>query len=69
MSANHGSVEMARSYSSGKLSLMGSSSESAFGTREMVCNYILKTLFISNFEIKFLKEEDPTNELGLRILF
>jgi len=37
-------------------------------TGEMVGDDILDTLFISNFEIKLLKEEDPTDELGLHIL-
>jgi len=34
MSANHGSLKVAKSYSSGKLSLIGNSLEGAFGTRE-----------------------------------
>ena len=39
-----------------------------WNTREMINDDIFDTLFISNFEIKFL-EEDPINELDLRILF
>ena len=38
-------------------------------TREMVCDDIFDTLFISNFEIKLLEEEDLMNESGLRVLF
>ena len=34
----------------------------------MIDNDIFYTLLISNFEIEFLKEEDPTNESGLGIL-
>ena len=34
-------------------------------TREMVGDDIFDTLFISSFEIKLLKEEDPTDELGV----
>jgi len=34
----------------------------------VISDDIFDILFISNFEIKFLKKEDPTNELGLRIL-
>jgi len=30
--------------------------------REIVSDNIFYTLFVSNFEIKFLKEEDPTND-------
>ena len=29
---------------------------------------MFSTLFISNFVIKLLKKEDPTDELGLRVL-
>jgi len=34
----------------------------------MIGNDIFYTLLISNFEIEFLKEKDPTNESGLGIL-
>ena len=34
-------------------------------TREMIDDDIFDTLFISNFKIKLLKEEDSTNESGL----
>jgi len=34
----------------------------------VIGNNIFYTLFISNFEIEFSKEGDPTNELGLGIL-
>ena len=37
-------------------------------TREIVGDDIFDTLFMSNFEIKLLKEEDPTDESGLCIL-
>jgi len=34
----------------------------------MVCNDIYYAFLVSNLEIKFLKNEDPTNESGLGIL-
>jgi len=34
----------------------------------VIGNDIFYTLLISNFEIEFLKEEDPMNELGHGIL-
>ena len=37
-------------------------------TREVIGDDIFDTLFILNFEIKLLKEEDPINESGLCIL-
>ena len=37
--------------------------------REVIDDDIFDTLFFSNFEIKLLKEEDPKDESGLRVLF
>jgi len=34
----------------------------------MVSDYIFSDFLILNFEIEFLKDEDPTNELGHGIL-
>jgi len=34
----------------------------------MVSDNIFYAIFVSNFEIKFLKKEDPTNKSGLGIL-
>ena len=70
MRAYHGSLKVAKSCSSGKLSLIGNSLEGGvWNTREMIDDDIFDIFFISNFEIKLLEEEDPTNELGLRIFF
>ena len=37
-------------------------------TREVIGDNVFDTLFISNFEIKLLKKEDPINKSVLRIL-
>jgi len=39
-----------------------------WNTREVIDDDVFDTLFISNFEIKLLKEEDPMNESGIHVL-
>ena len=67
MSASHDSVEMAMFV--GEVIVDGLFvGRCIWHTKEMVGDDIFDTLLISNFEIKLLKEEDPTDESGLRIL-
>ena len=33
----------------------------------MINNYILMTDFVTNLQVKFLEEKEPSNEMGLRV--
>jgi len=68
MSANQGSLKVTKSCSLGKSSLMGNLLHGELEMRERWSTTTFSMLFYLNFEIEFLKEEDPTNESGLGFL-
>ena len=65
MSANYDSVKVAKSRSIVDWQLV---ERGVWHTREVISDDVFGTLFISNFEIKLLKGEEPTDESGLHVL-